>query len=108
MESNKKEASAGLVELIGESPVPDKGREYGVMVYYYNAKKRRRLLSAAPRRKHDHIHIVIFSHLSREILASNQFDLGNSKDPQPDIKIHSKEEITRLINLIKQHWQKFK
>lgn len=65
MESLEDElASAGLVELIGESPVPEQGKEYGVIVYYYNAKKRRRV---APRRKHDHIHIVIFSHLSREL-----------------------------------------
>ncbi|SFD94903.1 hypothetical protein SAMN05428981_102458 [Bacillus sp. OV194] len=40
MESLEDElASAGLVELIGESPVPEQGKEYGAIVYYYKAKK---------------------------------------------------------------------
>lgn len=91
-----------LCELIGEQPVPEKGREYGVMVYYYTSHPKRRLLSAAPRRDHDHIHVVIFRGiLTREYLNKYNFDSGNSSDPVPDIKIHKKEEIDLLVELLK-------
>ncbi|PEC48384.1 hypothetical protein COJ46_09745 [Bacillus sp. AFS077874] len=90
---------SNLVEMIGELPVPDKGREYGVLIYYYKAKPKKRLLSAAPRR--DHNHIVLFRGiLSRKELLDNNFDVGNSTDPQPDVKLHSQEEVNRLVEIL--------
>ncbi|MEH7611288.1 hypothetical protein [Gottfriedia acidiceleris] len=92
---------SNLVEMIGELPVPDKGREYGVLIYYYKAKPKKRLLSAAPRRDHNHIHIVLFRGiLSRKELLDNNFDVGNSTDPQPDVKLHSQEEVNRLVEIL--------
>lgn len=90
---------ADLAKLISEQPSPKRG--YGVLCYYFSSKPKRRLLSAAPRRDHDHIHVVIFNRiLNRELLKKSQFDLGNDLDV-PDIKIHKKEEIDRLIEMIK-------
>ncbi|MFC7372563.1 hypothetical protein ACFQPF_12870 [Fictibacillus iocasae] len=65
---------AELVQLIGEHPVPDKGREYDVMVYYHQSKPKRRLLSAAPRRNNKHIHVVLFRGiLTKEELIKEGF-----------------------------------
>jgi hypothetical protein len=97
-----------LVQMIAEKPVPAHKRRYGEMIYYLSAKPKRKLLSSAPRREKNHIHIVLFSHLSREILDKNNFALGNYKDPTPDIKIQSKEEIHKFVQLIKNHLQKTK
>jgi len=98
--------NSNVVELIGEHPVPDKGREYGVIIYYYTTKPKRRLLSAAPRRDHDHIHVVLFRGiLSRSQLLENKFEVGNSADPQPDIKVHTKTEIDILVELIQKNLQ---
>lgn len=94
--------SSNLVELIGEKPVPEKGREYGVMIYYYKAKPRRRLLSAAPRKESNHIHVVLFGGIvSKRELEESGFEIGNSTDPQPDIKIQSKDEINSLADLLR-------
>jgi hypothetical protein len=91
-----------LVQLIGEKPVPDKGREYGEMIYYYNSKPKRRLLSAAPRRDNDYIHVVLFRGiLTKEQLIKNGFEIGSYPEPTPDIKLHSKAEIDALIELLK-------
>lgn len=96
-----------LVQLIGEKPVPDKGREYGEMIYYYNSKPKRRLLSAAPRRDNDYIHVVIFRGiLTKEKLKQNCFELGSYPEPTPDIKLHSKAEIDVLIELLKKMVQR--
>lgn len=97
-----------LVQIIAEKPVPEQKRRYGEMIYYLSTKPKRKLLSSAPRRENNHIHVVLFSHLSREILEKNNFTLGNYQDPTPDIKIQSKEEISKLIKLIKKHLQKTK
>ncbi|MCH1627240.1 hypothetical protein [Fredinandcohnia quinoae] len=89
---------AGIVKLIGEKPTPNRG--YGVLFYYYSSKPRKRLLSSAPRRDHDHIHIVIFNNvLNQEQLLNEGFDLGNEVET-PDVKIHRKEEIDKLVGLI--------
>lgn len=89
---------AGIVKLIGEKPTPNRG--YGVLFYYYSSKPRKRLLSSAPRRDHDHIHIVIFNNvLNREQLLDEGFNLGNETEP-PDIKIHRKDEIDKLVVLM--------
>lgn len=95
-----------LVQLIGEKPVPDKGREYGEMIYYYNSKPKRKLLSAAPRRDNDYIHVVLFrSILTKEQLIQNGFEIGSYSEPTPDIKLHSKAEIDVLIELLKKKVQ---
>ncbi|QBP43186.1 hypothetical protein [Paenisporosarcina antarctica] len=88
-----------IAKLISEHPSPNKG--YGVLNYYFSSKPKKRLLSAAPRRNHDHIHVVIFnSILNRELLQKKGFDLGKDVNV-PDIKIHKKDEIDQLIELIK-------
>lgn len=79
----------GITKLISEKPSPNRG--YGVLYYYYSKQPKKRLLSSAPRREHDHIHVVIFNGiLKQEQLSEEQFDLGNEVET-PDIKIHSKE-----------------
>ena len=89
---------ADLAKLISEQPSPKRG--YGVLCYYFASKPKKRLLSAAPRRDHDHIHVVIFNRvLNRELLQKSGFDLGNDLEV-PDIKIHKKEEIDLLIEMI--------
>ncbi|SFB19924.1 MULTISPECIES: hypothetical protein [unclassified Bacillus (in: firmicutes)] len=96
---------ANLIKLIGEHPVPDKGREYGVMIYYFNSSPKRKLLTAAPRRNNNYIHIELFSRiLTREVLES--FNLGNARDPIIDLKVHSVDEIDRLIELLKANFYK--
>ncbi|MFD2657934.1 hypothetical protein [Gracilibacillus thailandensis] len=96
--------SSNLVELIGEKPVPEKGREYGVMIYYYQSIPNRRLLSAAPRKENDHIHVVLFGGiLNRKELVEKGFEIGNGTDPQPDIKMRSKDEINILTELLKKN-----
>ena len=88
-----------IAKLISEHPSPNRG--YGVLNYYFSSKPKKRLLSAAPRRKHDHIHVVIFnSILNRELLQKKGFDLGKDVNV-PDIKIYKKEEIDQLIELMK-------
>jgi hypothetical protein len=63
----------GITKLISEQPTPNRG--YGVLYYYYSNKPRKRLLSSAPRRDHDHIHVVIFnSILKQEQLKEERFD----------------------------------
>lgn len=95
-----------LVELIGEQPVPEKGREYGVMIYYYKSNPKVKLLSAAPRRKGKHIHVVLFRGiLNRDQLLEKNLTLGNSKDPQPDLKINTIEEIDILIKIVQANIQ---
>lgn len=90
---------ADLAKLISEQPSPKRG--YGVLCYYFSSKPKKRLMSAAPRRDHDHIHVVIFNNiLSRELLQKLGFDLGKDKK-FTDLKIHKKEEINQLIELIK-------
>lgn len=89
----------GIAKLISEKPTPKRG--YGVLYYYLSRKPKKRLLSSAPRRHHDHIHIVIFNNiLKKEQLQNEGIELGNVVD-LPDIKIHVKDEIDRLIMLIK-------
>lgn len=89
----------GIAKLISEHPTPSRG--YGVLYYYYSSKPKKRLLSSAPRRDHEHIHVVFFNNiLNREQLQKAGFDLGREVDP-PDIKIHRKGEIDKLISLIK-------
>ncbi|WP_226536419.1 hypothetical protein [Fictibacillus halophilus] len=91
-----------LVSLIGEQPSPKRG--YGVIIYYYSKNPKKRLLSSAPRKNHDHIHIVLFNNvLSVEQLQNTGFDLGNTTS---DVKIHSKSEIDILVNLLKTNLQK--
>ncbi|MDQ0246518.1 hypothetical protein J2S09_004122 [Bacillus fengqiuensis] len=93
--------NSGLLKLIGELPVPDKGREYGVMIYYYKSRPKRRLLSAAPRREHDYIHVVIFNGiLTRGQLIEGGLETGKAGDPNPDLKLHTKEEINTLVDLL--------
>ncbi len=88
-----------IVKLISEKPTPSRG--YGVLYYYYNKNPKKRLLSAAPRRDHEHIHVVIFNRIiNRQQLFQSDFDFGNSEDPI-DILIHRKEEIDKLVLLIK-------
>jgi hypothetical protein len=88
-----------IAKLVSERPTPNRG--YGVLYFYYSSKPKKRLLSSAPRRDHDHIHVVIFNNiLKREQLLNEGFDLGNEAEP-PDLKIHSKEEIDKLIRLIR-------
>lgn len=95
-----------LVQLIGEKPVPDKGREYGEMIYYYNSKPKRRLLSAAPRRENDYIHVVLFRGiLTKEQLIQNGFEIGSYPEPTPDVKLNSNAEIDVLIELLKKKIQ---
>lgn len=90
-----------IAKLISEQPTPNRG--YGVLYYYYSNQPRKRLLSSAPRRDHDHIHVVIFNGiLKQEQLRKEQFDLGNEV-ATPDIKVHTKEEIDKLIRLINQN-----
>jgi hypothetical protein len=90
---------AEIANLISEHPSPNRG--YGVLFYYFSSKPKKRLLSAAPRRDHDHIHVVIFNNiLNRELLQKLGFDLGKDKK-LADLKIHKKEEIDQLIELIK-------
>jgi len=89
----------GLCKLIGEHPSPNRG--YGVLNYYFTSNPRKRLLSSAPRRNHDHIHVVIFnSILKRQLLQELGFDLGKEK-VTVDIKIHKKHEIDKLIEILK-------
>lgn len=88
-----------IAKLISEKPTPSRG--YGVLYYYYSSIPKKRLLSSAPRRDHDHIHVVIFNNiLKQEQLFNEGFNLGNEAEP-PDIKIHTKEDIDKLIRLIK-------
>ena len=95
---------AEIANLISEHPSPNRG--YGVLFYYFSSKPKKRLLSAAPRRDHDHIHVVIFNNiLNREILQKLGFDLGKDKN-LTDLKIHKKEEIDQLIELIKSNLHK--
>jgi hypothetical protein len=95
---------AEMANLISEHPSPNRG--YGVLFYYFSSKPKKRLLSAAPRRDHDHIHIVIFNNiLNLELLQKLGFDLGKDKN-QTDLKIHKKEEIDQLIELIKSNLHK--
>ncbi|WP_175638334.1 hypothetical protein [Metabacillus schmidteae] len=90
---------SGLAKLISEKPTPNRG--YGVLYYYFSSKPKKRLLSSAPRRDHDHIHVVIFNNLlNQEQLQNEGFDVGNEVEP-PDVKIHRKEEIEKLVWLIK-------
>jgi hypothetical protein len=90
-----------LVSLIGEQPSPKRG--YGVIIYYSKNPKKR-LLSSAPRKNHNHIHIVLFNNvLSVEQLQDTGFDLGNTTS---DVKIHSKSEIDILVDLLKTNLQK--
>jgi hypothetical protein len=95
---------ADLAKLISEQPSSKRG--YGVLCYYFASKPKRRLLSAAPRRDHDYIHVVIFNNiLNREFLQKSGFDLGKEL-VVPDIKIHKKEEVDRLIEMIKNNLHK--
>jgi len=95
---------AEIANLISEHPSPNRG--YGVLFYYFSSKPKKRLLSAAPRRDHDHIHVVIFNNiLNRELLQKLGFDLGKDKN-LTDLKIHKKEEIDQLIELIKSNLHK--
>jgi outer membrane protein assembly factor BamE (lipoprotein component of BamABCDE complex) len=91
-----------LVSLIGELPSTKRG--YGVLIYYYSKKPKKRLLSSAPRKNHDHIHIVLFNNvLSIKQIQDTGFDLGNTAT---DIKIHTKSEIDTLVDLLKINLQK--
>jgi hypothetical protein len=93
-----------ISKLISESPTPKRG--YGVLYYYHSINPRKRLLSSAPRRDHDHIHVVLFNNiLNRQELKKLGFKIGNAEEP-PDIMIHTKEEIDKLIFLIKANLQK--
>lgn len=95
---------AEIANLISEHPSPNRG--YGVLFYYFSSKPKKRLLSAAPRRDHDHIHVVIFNNiLNRELLQKLGFDLGKDKK-LTDLKIHMKEEIDQLIELVKSNLHK--
>ena len=89
----------GIAKIISEQPTPNRG--YGVLFYYFSNKPKKRLLSSAPRRDHDYIHVVIFNNiLKQEQLKNEGFDLGNKLEP-PDLKIHRKDEIDKLVRLIK-------
>jgi len=95
---------AEIANLISEHPSPNRG--YGVLFYYFSIKPKKRLLSAAPRRDHNHIHVVIFNNiLNRELLQKSGFDLGED-EKLTDLKIHKKEEIDQLIELIKSNLHK--
>ena len=88
-----------LVELIGEAPSPKRG--YGVLTYYYSSNPKKVLLTAAPRRKKDYIHVVIFNNkIAKEELQRLGFETGNNKKT-PDVKIGRKEDVDRLVEICK-------
>ena len=88
-----------LAELIGEAPSPKRG--YGVLTYYYSSNPKKVLLTAAPRRKNDYIHFVIFNNkVTRDELQSLGIKTGNNKQ-RPDVKISSKEDVDKLVAICK-------
>jgi hypothetical protein len=91
-----------LIQTIGEHPSPTRG--YGVLVYYYKQAPYRQLLTAAPRKLHDYIHVVLTCGIfNKDDLQSAGFKLGNNKDPRPDLKVQSKEQIHTLANIIQRN-----
>lgn len=69
-------------------------------------KPKRRLLSATLRRDNDYIHVVLFRGiLTKERLLQNGFEIGSYPNLTPDIKLHSRAEIDRLIELLKKMTQ---
>lgn len=91
-----------LIQTIGEHPSPKRG--YGVLVYYYKQAPYRQLLTAAPRKLHDYIHVVLTCGIfNRNELHSVGFKLGNNQDPRPDVKLQFKEQIDTLVSIIQRN-----
>ena len=96
--------NANMATLISEDPSPSRG--YGVLVYYYSLKPKKRLLSAAPRRKNNYIHVVIFNHiLSNDYLKEIGFKMGRESQTI-DILISNKEDIDKLVHALKKKLHK--
>jgi hypothetical protein len=98
----KKLYELNLIQTIGEHPSPKRG--YGVLVYYYKQTPFRQLLTAAPRKLHDYIHVVLTCGIfNRNELHRVGFKLGNNQDPRPDVKIQSIEQIDTLVSIIQRN-----